>query len=300
MGHAPGIRLISPRLFQSVRGYSLQPLTQRSIHQMHTAIAVMVGAVLEKVGGPSLRPIEAAVLDKEGFRDELAKCAPPGGVESINFDHYNAFGYPKMRRGSLYWKMFYNMDAFRNTLDQHEECASDIILHEISGTLYGHILERIFLSEGCRDSADPHAGLDKMTDLGIGFSAASEGWACLFSQKPLDAGLLLQMEQALLLVNEGDPLMGPLKQLIQDRHAFTALALLKTEAAHGFQRLVELMHKPPGLIEEGDSVQIGDTIRAFWEAYAVANARLGMPTLPWNLVSAPVDLLRDSDFMLEP
>ena len=161
--------------------------------------------------------------------------------------------------------------------------ASDVMVHEVTSTLYGVWFEKLNLRNGETNHA-PVIDLHNPEDFSRELSVASEGWADFFSQLPFPVDLLIKAETAANQRGQTPERMLTVNSILGNRHAFVALALAKVEMAEGFPALVRLMGRPPGLVKNRNGMEFRDALDQFWSRYVVANKKLGIRSVRKELV----------------
>lgn len=271
-------RLKMPVLLSPILGQNLSSYKKKDVAEAHEGIYRYIQGAFNRIGAPALRPIEIKVLDRAEFERAFRDCNP-ANPDEINFEAYDAFAYSVSRGGELSWRMFYNRDS----LETNGVPTTSIMAHEICATLYGGFSNTQKKLAGSLDKE----GFDLQSPhLQRGLSAAGEGWAVYLSSSPrvFSPQILITIELGLLggaIPREEIPAIA---RLLSNSHVFVCLALAKLEMAEGrnISRLVSLMHEPPMPITADPSTD--RIIEGFWQIYREANMRLGMGTIPRELI----------------
>ncbi|HVN67566.1 MAG TPA: hypothetical protein VMT55_04270 [Candidatus Sulfotelmatobacter sp.] len=249
--------LRGPKLFADYFGRRPITFTRREVLALHREVEFKVRDIFGRIGGPELRPIIAEALPSGEFTKEVRRFVKD--TSGINFSELQSYCIPVIRDGKTEWRLFYNLYNLAKVQAELAEFgvgAGNIMLSQITGTLYGNWYERLNL--------EARASFFQ-------FNFASKGWGAYFSQTP-------HSEEGLLRDEKTD------SQIFRDQSAFVTLTLLKLEKAEGFDALVKLMNNPPGLKPGPNGFVFEMTLREFWRLYITANSKLGHQNIPYEIV----------------
>ena len=279
-------RLQSSRLFEGLCNLAPRDHSPKGLERFHRELYYGIQNVFETIGGPILAPVNGQMMGRVQF-EELNSATDKNGMGHIN----NIAALTVMRSGTnnVFWDAHYDTDMMRRS----QEPAGRIMVHEITSTLYGNLIQQFV--ETAQHFEGAHAEeMQVPTDRTLlearsafhELSMLSEGWGALFANDVFKHEELLVAESVLsredYISNPG--VFDTAADVIANRHGFTALALLKYEMAHGFEMLVRLMHMPPGFSKTKDEIGLENVISDLAALYFESNRILRQPSILYHLV----------------
>jgi hypothetical protein len=261
--------LRGPNLFAACFGRRPVQLTPDSVREMHREIESKVTATFREIGGIETRPVIAETLStKADFGRRSQELMSPEFRGRIDYRDLDLLCLPVVSGEKMEYRLLYNLPVLKQSLSEAGASLSDMILNQMSATLYSPWYEKLDLQRN-------------RTLFQLNF--ASQGWGIFFSQVPLNGQELLQNE-SVAGVPEAIPI---LQEVFGYNHAmFVALTLLKLERAEGFDALVKLMRRPPGLKSGENGYELHGVLREFWQIYLAANRKLEEPAMSSEIVFA--------------
>ena len=270
------------RYFDRIPGRFEAPNIAALHREIFTGISRRLGTLCSVTGVQEfgLSPVIPNALPLDEFKSVAGGILE--GAEKIDFERMAALNVTRRDADDFAWDCFYSLHGLNNLSRIELRHPGRHIVHEICGSLYGHIFERM-------------SSADMPKKVWTEMSVVSEGWAALFSQDPSPTETLLSMEM-ILAKPERYRLDAEQKNALEvvrtDRHNFASLALFKIEAAYGLGRLAELMLKPPGFVEDGEGLRLENVFDSLIGMYYEANSVLSQAPIPREQISTEFDFTK--------
>jgi hypothetical protein len=249
-----------------VNSFGLNPgrFNPPEVTALHHRVERNCAAAFREIGGPELRPIIPTVLSKQEFIAECCQASQQSMSEAEAAD-VDSFCLNRYSEGiEIGWQLYYNLDYLKRAPRQMGISVSNLIVRQITSTLYSPWLEKT--------AAEDTLSLQTLRSIGL-------GWGVYFSHAPATPQQLLAIEQQAALRKDEPKMVNMIRSFFSDKRFFVSCALFKLEIAEGFEAVVDLMNRPPGLQENNGSCLVHNTMDEFWRIYLEANIKLGMPAL---------------------
>ena len=234
----------APYIFRELNSFAPNSLTARDLLAFHQDAYSTVSTTLRNQGAPELKPAHAFACHEAEYREKVRMFA--SGLDPV-LSSIGGLCHRKYTASGIEFEVLYNLDL----LASNPQLAGPVAVHEIMSTCLGDYTERLleYLNGSPKKREGQNTSLSQVDVI-------SEGFAALFSQSPFPFSprFLLQTEYVLAhdqeYISEADRRFA--HRAITDVHCFPAIALLKIEAAYGFEALMGLLRGPGSFDKSSD------------------------------------------------